>query len=142
MKTKTQKIYIAEDGTEFFSQTDCEKHEEKLKHEEKTTSYWQIIHKPDLTEGRGYYGLIYAKVRVGEYQDPEMLLQDYCFRTFGRLVAFAQGCSPMSNWWIEKSDFKKYKQGDKIKVGDYSYDSTNIDLVMGRGESGLILKEK
>lgn len=140
MKTKTQKIYIADDGKEFTSEIDCKKYEEQMRKEEKTTSYWQIVNQPDLTERRGHYGLIIAKVQVGEYDDPEILLEDYCFRTFGRPIAFAQGCSPIFNWRILKVDIKKWNEPGKIRVGDYSYDGQKIWLVMGERESGLVVK--
>jgi hypothetical protein len=140
MKTKTQKIYIAEDGKEFIDKVECEKHDSKLKEEEKTVTFWQIVNQPDLTEGRGHYGLIYVKVKVGEYDSPLIFLQDYCVRTFGRPIAFVQGCSPMTNWIITQSDKFKYYAGGKISVGDYSYPSKSLDLVLGPGESGLIEK--
>jgi hypothetical protein len=108
MKTKTQKIYIAEDGKEFIDKTECEKYEVKLKEDEKTVTFWQIVNQPDLTEGRGYYGLIYAKVKVGEHDSPIIFLQDYCVRTFGRPIAFVQG-----NW---KKRLKLLKIKDKFWV--------------------------
>ena len=140
MKTKTQKIYIADDGKEFTTQIECENYEAKLKEEEKTTSYWKIVNLPDLTEGRGHYGLIYVKVRVGQYDSPKLMLEDFCYRTFGRPVAFIQGCSPIENWYIQQIDKAKWLEGGEIKVGDYLYKSKTITLKMGAREEGLIIE--
>lgn len=141
MKTKTKEIYIADDGKEFTSEIECANYELVLKEEEKTTSYWQIVNKPDLTEGRGHYGLIFAKVRVGQHYDsPKLMLEDYCYRNFGRPVSFIQGHSPIENWMISKIDKKKWVDGGSISVGSYSYKGTYLDLVMGERETGLINK--
>jgi len=138
MKTKNQKIYISDDGKEFVSAVECEKYEAQLKEDEKTTSYWKIVNSPDLTEGRGHYGLIFVKVKVGQYDDPQLFLSDYCYRKFGRPIAFVQGCSSITNWVIYKIDKEKYLTGGQIKVGDYSYDGKKLSLYLGNGESGLI----
>lgn len=142
MKVKTKKVYIAEDGTEFNSDSECIAHELKLKEEEKNTSYWKIINQPDLTEGRGWYGLKFVKVKVPDYVSSRNMLEDYCFRTYGRPVAFVQGCAPVSNWEIFLVDREQFLKGGKISVGDYSYEGTFLDLIMGEKEQGLIEKDK
>lgn len=89
MKTKTQEIYVADDGKEFTTAVECEKYEAMLKEETKTTSYWRVVYKPDLTEGRGFYGLMYVKIsKIAPHEDPKVWLMDYCFRTIGRPIAF------------------------------------------------------
>lgn len=109
----------------------------KKREEEKTVTYWRIINEPDLTEGRGHYGSIYVKVKVPQYTDPKLMLEDYCYRTFGRPVAFVQGCAPISNWSIHEIDRVKWLEGGEIRVGDYSYKSAKLELKMGAREEGL-----
>jgi hypothetical protein len=143
MKTKKSTIYVAEDGKEFTILRDCELHEAMLKEEEKTTSYWRVVYKPDLTEGRGFYGLMYVKIsKIAPHEDPKVWLADYCFRTIGRPIAFIQGCSSINNWEIQQSTRELYLKGGKISVGDYSYDSTSLDLIAGEREVGLIERAK
>lgn len=139
MRTITQKVYIAEDGKEFTSKEQCLIHEEKIKIEEKYTTYWKIIHKPDLTEGRGHYGLIFVKVKQCECINTRIMIEDYCHRTFGRPVAFVQGRSAIENWRILESNKDAYIAGGEIKVGDYTYKGKRLDLTLGVGDSGLTI---
>ena len=139
MRTITQKVYIAEDGKEFTSKEQCLLYEEKIKSDEKNNTYWKIIHQPDLTEGRGHYGLIFVRVKKCDHIGVKIMLEDYCYRTFGRPVAFVQGCAAIENWRILESNRDVYVAGGKIKVGDYSYDSKRIELAFGEKESGLVI---
>jgi len=141
MKKINKKIFVADDGKEFMTQIECENYEAKLKEEEKNTSYWQIICNPDLTEGRGHYGLIFARIKVDGYTNPKLMLSDYCYRTIGRPVAFVQGCAPIANWHISEIDKFQYFSGGKTKVGDYSYPSKSLDLIQGTQTEGLIEKK-
>ena len=139
MRTITQKVYIAEDGKEFTTEFACKAYEAQLKADEKDNTYWKIIYQPDLTEGRGHYGLFFVRVKKCEHIRARVMLEDYCYRILGRPVAFVQGCAAIENWRIFESNREAYVAGGKIKVGDYSYDGERIELALGEKESGLII---
>lgn len=139
MRTITQKVYIAEDGKEFTTEIACKAYEAQLEADEKDNTYWRVIHKPDLTEGRGHYGLIFVKVKQCECINTRIMIEDYCHRTFGRPVAFVQGRSAIENWRILESNKDAYIAGGEIKVGDYTYKGKRLDLTLGIGDSGLTI---
>lgn len=144
MKTKNSTIYIAEDGKEFTDLISCLNYEKKVSEELIKTTYWHVIHGPDLTEGRGYYGLTYIKVVKSSYPETKDFVEDFCYRTYGRKIAFVQGCSPMVNWVLSESNREKFlKKDSSISVGDYRYPAKHLKLVYGDREDGLIIsKEK
>jgi hypothetical protein len=140
MKVKETKVYIADDGKTFTDEVDCILYEKKLEEERANTTYWQVVHTPDLTEGRGYYGLTFLKVKKVKYISMRKLVEDFCYRTLGRPMAFVMGCSLMENWILTEStetDFNK-KDGH-ISVGDYSYAAKYMKLELGSREEGLIV---
>lgn len=139
MRKERKTFYIANDGTPFENQAGCEAYEKKQAEIEANTSYWQVTHGPDLCEGRGYCGLLLIQCYVTGYLNLENLILDFCFRKFGRPVAFVQGVAPMENWIVRRTDRKKYLEPNvKIRVGDYDYPAKRIKLVMGEKEDGLI----
>ena len=138
MKTKNSTIYIAEDGKEFTDEKSCLDYEKKVADELENTTFWEVVHQPDLTEGRGYYGLTYLKVKKSSYPKTKDFVEDFCYRTYGRKITFVQGCSPMVNWTLSESSREKFfKKNKSISVGDYSYPAKHLDLVRGDREDGL-----
>ena len=106
------------------------------------TTYWRVVHNPDLTEGRGYYGLTLIECYGNLHYCDDAFINDYCYRTFGRPIAFVQGCAPTENWKLFKIDEEKFSQkGQYAQVGDYKYDAKRIKIVMGNREEGLINEE-
>ena len=140
MREETKSVYIAEDGKIFDNPVDCEKYELELKKEEKTTSYWRVIHGPDLTEGRGYSKMTLVKVCGVEYESyRQVLITDWCFRTMGRMAAFIQGVAPMANWTVSKIDKEQYNDSNAyIQIGDYRHIANRKILIQGEREIGLI----
>lgn len=138
MKQVTRTVYEADDGTIFDSEADCNKHEAKVAERAKRTTYWRVSHNPDLTEGRGHYGCTFLEVYGPEWGLHE-LVEDYCFRTYGRPVAFVQGCSPMRNWSLSKLTREQFLKDEPLgRVGDYLHRGDRIQLVMGDKEKGLV----
>ena len=139
MKKQVKEIFVADDGKIFESENDCLSHEETARREELMTTYFRVIHSPDLTEGRGHYGLTFLKIKNVNYLPCE-LAEDFCFRRFGRKVEFTQGCSLIYGWRIKKiskNEFEQDKTGS-ISVGDYKFPAQVIELKLGEKNAGLI----
>ncbi|WP_454751630.1 hypothetical protein [Cupriavidus necator] len=139
MEELTKTIYKAMDGKIFESKAACEKHEQVIAERAKRTTYWSVTHSPDLTEGRGFYGLTLVECYGPETYNVEMLMRDWCFRIFGRPVAFVQGVSPMPAWSLHKIEAEVFwKGGGEARVGDGRYAAKKVHLVIGEREIGLI----
>jgi hypothetical protein len=140
MKVKETKVYIADDGKVFTDEVDCTLYEKKLEEERANTTYWRVMHTPDLTEGRGYYGLTFLKVKKSKYFNTETLVRDFCYRLLGRPIAFIMGCSLMENWILAESTETDFNKKDsRIFVGDNSYPAKYMELKLGDREEGLII---
>jgi hypothetical protein len=137
MKEVTRTIYEADDGTIFDSAEACKSHEAAAVERERRTTYWRVTHGPDLTEGRGWYGALIIEAYVTGYGPVNAMVEDYCFRKFGRKVAFVQGCAPTENWRIVQIDKDKAAKDHEARVGDYSYPAKRVKLVVGPKETGL-----
>lgn len=138
MKTLETTVYVADDGKVFSRQDECEKYEKEIERKEKLTTYWRVTHKPDLTEGRGNYGLTMIEVYGDLSYCENVYINDYCYRTFGRPIAFVQGCSPTENWNVLKIDKNLFNSMTNTRVGDYKYDAQRVKLFVGKGELGLV----
>ncbi|CUJ01638.1 hypothetical protein [Achromobacter aegrifaciens] len=137
MKPINKLIYQADDGKIFQTAGECEKYEADIAARAKRTSYWRVSHNPDLTEGRGMYGSISLEVYGPDYS-ADLWVRDWCFRTFGRPIAFVQGVSPMSNWTATQIDREAFMRGGEGRVGDSRTPGTRKRLVCGPRETGLI----
>lgn len=143
--TSTVTTYVADDGTSFFTEKECLAHEAKVREEEKNTSYWRVVASPDLTEGRGYSELRILKVQADIYGPVQSLVEDWCFRTYGRPVAFVMGVAPITSWFVKQADKAawfdagKERPNDYVSIGDYKTRARQLQLVMGEGERGLAL---
>lgn len=90
--------------------------------------YYVIQYKPDLTEGRGYYGKMVVGVPRTHVSN---LIYQFISENIGSPLAMVQGVSPINNWIVSKANkFKDVKSlidfldvGLQTKVGDYSYDN-------------------
>lgn len=136
MKAETKTIYRADDGTVFESQEQCKKYEDEIKARESKTSYWKVIHSPDLTEGRGWYSATYIEC-YGLTNDASLWIEDWCYRTFGRPIDFVQDVAPMRAWRIEKIDRNAFLHPVGQRVGDFQYKAEVIRLVPGPKSTGL-----
>lgn len=118
MQTTTQEVFIADDGKVFTNKGECEHYEAEYKRLEAATHYWQVIHSPDLTEGRGMFGLsLFKFVYFGRFAEEHM--QDFCHKRYGPRVEYVQGASEIMNWSLRKIDKAQYeRQGQEARVGD------------------------
>lgn len=132
METKKveREIYFTKDGKEFTDKEEAKKHEKLLKN----SSYWIIIYKPDLTEGRGWYGKIYLTVIDGSRN----LIEDWCYENIGKQTEWVMGCSEIQNWRLIESEPSAFINKRKISVGDYSYEWEEKTLI--REEKTLVEK--
>ncbi len=117
-------IYKTFDGQIFEDKTVAEKHELALKKEAENTTYWRLSYKPDLTEGRGYYGTFHIKIVGFSKTNHKMYLEDWCYEKLGRRVALIMGCAPIENWNIYESTIEKFTACVGGSVGDYAYSAS------------------
>jgi len=142
MREVEKKVYQADDGKIFESRQECEKYEADISARAKRTTYWRVTHRPDLTEGRGYYKATLLEVYGPEY-DAGVWVMDWCTRKIGRPLAFAQGVAPMDNWKMKQINREQYlKDGQHTRVGDHTYPATRLRLVKGPREMGLVEDEE
>ncbi len=137
MKTENSTVYIADDGKRFATETECKNYEETVIKRKKSLKFFYIVHGPDLTEGRGMYGLTYMAIESTYV--PINAIMDYCFFTFGRPVAFVQGCAETDNWTVyptDEAEFNKWPQ-KKMHVGDYKYPAKVLFISNGEKLEGL-----
>lgn len=130
MKTITVTQFQASDNSAHATEKECTAHELILKR----TSYWIIRSDPDLTEGRGCTKYQYATLVSGYVGDAAMLMEDFCYRTIGRRIAFVQGCSVCENWSLTpltRDTFVRLAQCEQV-----------INLVSGLDELGAIIKNQ
>ena len=73
METKeiTKTIYIANDGKEFLTKEDCEKHERFVEEILSRIKYFCIRCNPDLTETGNFQHKIYMHRRTGPAVQPQ-----------------------------------------------------------------------
>lgn len=139
-ETRTQDLWVSEDGREFLTKDECEKYEKETLGRFKNIKYFRVYHSPDLTEGRGMYGLTFIAVETqwGGYC-AEPFAMDWCFKTFGKCVAYVQGCSPTDNWRLSECTEEDWKnrKSRKAQVGDYKYDSKEVFLSNGTAIEGF-----
>lgn len=136
MKEETRTVFVAEDGKPFDTAAECKTHEDYLTSQKQRLEkirFFRVVHSPDLTEGRGWYGLTYIAMEATESyskDDIEIWLRDFCFTQFGHAMQLVQGCSPMPGWryWeVSKEEFLQWST-KKISVGDYSYKAKAVFL--------------
>lgn len=137
MRTEHKEIYIAEDGTVFQSKSECLKYEADIEKQQKVTTYWRIAYNPDLTEGRGWSGVMYVEC-VGPEYDAELWMRDWCHRTIGRPLAFVQGCVAMDNWRLIPVTRQEFMKPKPIGIGDSLFKPETKRLVVGPKEEGLV----
>ena len=93
MKAIKKVVYESIDGLAFPDKEACEKHEARMGERQEKTSYWRVHHSPDLTEGRGWNALTLVECYGDKYYAKELMM-DWCFREFGRPVAYVMGVAP------------------------------------------------
>ncbi len=94
-----KKVYLTADGRTFDTESEAEKHEEKLVY------CYKVNYHPELTEGRGTFHSEYVvelltKGRLSE-SDALLLMQDYLNKEHG-LVSYIQGTVPTPGYLLQR----------------------------------------
>ena len=138
MREEMRKVFVSEeDNRSFETQEECQKHIDGLnaiKDRLRNMKFYRVTHSPDLTEGRGYYGLTYIAIET-KY-DHENWFMDYCYTHFGKAIQMVQGCSPIAGWVfdyaIDVEEFLNWKE-KVTSVGDYTY-SAKAHFISNNGD--------
>ncbi len=102
-KEITKKIYVANDGKEFLSKEDCEKHEKFVNEILSNIKYFCIGCHPDLTETGYFQHKIYVAVYSNNYYHKEIAL-NWAIKAYGYLGQSVQGYGFQPNFSLSKSD--------------------------------------
>lgn len=138
MEMVQKPVYVAADGKEFIDKAECERYEELLS----KTTYWRVTHSPDLTEGRGYYGLSFFTFTYGGYLAPSDYMIDFCIKRFGPKVEFVQGVSAIPNWTFEQVQLADFERNDHTSsVGDTRRPAKKYQLVFGSDQRLMVAEE-
>lgn len=140
--------YKSCDGEFFDSEEACNQYEKKLQRNAEKLKYYQVVHNPDTTEGRGYYGLCFFCVGF-DCNDGVMkpaYFSDFCNKRFGEKIAFVMGVSPILSWWRDSLTREKFIQKIKnkecIKCGDYKYPGKTEYLFIKKDTSYQVLESE
>jgi len=128
-ETRTQEVWIAEDGREFLSEVECKEYELKVLKRLNDMKFFVVVHGPDLTEGRGHYGRTYFAVEA-KYAS-EYAVEDWCERRFRSRIAYVQGCGPMRNWSVHESSREQWENPQPARVGDYNHEPKKVYIIWG-----------
>jgi len=123
-QTKKEIQVFIVNGKEFLTEKEAKEYVAKINEELKYT-YFDVIYKPDLTEGRGYYDHI--TLAIASPYCAEQVALHYCFKKIGSPLEFVMGCQAMPNWILKnQGKFKTLEEIEKFKtqnvnrgIGDY-----------------------
>lgn len=115
MKEKKTTVYVAFDDKKFTDKLECQAYEKELK----SMQLWRVIHNPDCTEGRGYYGCTYLHTKGANIEEVE----DFCFEHFGSKSAYVMGVSFIPSWRLTLVEDKEnhVKSGATISLTTGKY---------------------
>lgn len=119
---KIEKFYVG--NKEFLSEKEATEYinnTKKLLNRE----YYEVIARPDLTEGRGYYEKVI--ISIPKFAGVNTVYQ-YLFEKYGLPLSFVQGVSPIARYIVsEKKTFNTIDELNKflttkhkVGIGDYS----------------------
>lgn len=78
-------IYIADDGKEFFSKSECEDYEKNVLQVMKNIRYFTVMSNPDLTETGSFQSNSYFAVYSG-YGYHKEILEQYLIKKYGSII--------------------------------------------------------
>ena len=79
---KTLKVFIANDGKEFTSEQDCKKYEEGVLKDKKNIKYFEVRHRPDLTETGCLQECLFVAVLSTNYYH-DCIVYNWCVKEKG-----------------------------------------------------------
>ncbi len=112
METKkvTKTVYIANDGKEFLTKEDCEKHETFVEETLSRIKYFCIRCHPDLTETGYYQHKIYVAV-FSEHSFHEKIAFEWALRKFGHLLGESvQGYGFQPHFSVSEVSKEEYEE--------------------------------
>lgn len=130
METKeiTKTIYIANDGKEFLTKEDCEKHEKFVKEIHSRIKYFCIRCHPDLTETGYFQHKIYVAVFSEHYLYKEITFE-WALRKFnGYLGESVQGYGFQPCFSVSEVSKEEYEECPAIIWGGTPLKSEKIFL--------------
>lgn len=109
IKTSKKEITVfgTPDGREFVSHKEACRHLKKLEKLERI-EYFEIIHSPDLTEGRGYRGII--MLAVDSESNQRLYAEMLCHEMFGGPAKWVMGRSPVRSFIIKESSAREFRE--------------------------------
>ncbi|WP_337646891.1 hypothetical protein [Paraprevotella clara] len=130
METKevTKTVYIADDGKEFLTKEDCEKHEKFVKEILSRIKYFCIRCHPDLTETGSFYHKIYVAVFSEHYLYKDIAFE-WALRKFGHLLGEGvQGYGFQPHFSVSESNKDEYDRCPPTEWGGRGLQSERVFL--------------
>lgn len=130
METKkvTKTIYIANDGKEFLTKEDCEKHEKFVKEILSRIKYFCVRCHPDLTETGYFQHKIYVAV-FSEHYFHEGIAFEWALRKFGHLLGESvQGYGFQPRFSVDAVSKEEYETFPPTEWGGSKLGSEKIFL--------------
>lgn len=130
METKeiTKTIYIANDGKEFLTKEDCEKHEKFVKEILSRIKYFCVRCKPDLTETGYFKHKIYVAVFSEHYLYKDIVFE-WALRKFGHLLGESvQGYGFQPRFSVSEASKEEYETCSPTEWGGVKLESEKMFL--------------
>lgn len=127
-KEITKKIYVANDGKEFLSKEDCEKHEKFVNEILSNIKYFCIGCHPDLTETGYFQHKIYVAVFSKYYQHYEIAFE-WALRKFKCYLGVGvQGYRFQPHFNVSGVSKEKYENCPPTEWGGSKFKSDKVFL--------------
>lgn len=127
IKEITKTVYIANDGTEFLTKEDCEKHERFVEKILSRIKYFCIRCNPDLTETGDFTHKIYVAVFSKRYFYRDIVFE-WALRKFGYLGVSVQGYGFQTHFCVSEVSKEEYEKCPPTKWGISELESEKIFL--------------
>jgi len=128
IKETTKTIYIANDGIEFLTKEDCEKHEQFINETLSHIKYFCIRCHPDLTETGYFQHKIYVAVLSMVYLYKDIVFE-WAIRKFkGYLGPGVQGYRFLPHFSVSEVSKEEYENCPPSEWGGSKLESENIFL--------------
>ena len=114
---KELRVFIADDGKEFFSENDCKRYEKEVLAEKKNILYYKVSYDPDLTEKGCFMLHKLVAVYSSRWYHSE-IVENWCVKTMGMKILGegVQGYGYMPHFQITKILEDQYFNSDCEKV--------------------------
>ena len=129
MKKVTKTIYIANDGEEFLTKEDCEKHEKFVKEILSNIAYFCVRCNPDLAETGRYKHKIYIAVLSKHYHLHEEIAFEWALRKFGHYLGESvMGYGFQCSFRVSGTSRTEYEECPPVEWRDFKLKSERIFL--------------